>query len=677
MPLVTMPDGQVVMMPDVLTPELKARLQAKLAGGTPPVAKEMPPASDSSGVMSYLGDKLSQGTSAVKSAVEGVIEPAVTMATGLVAAPIGGFAGMAGDIYSGVTGGPRIGEEVASDVTKALTFQPRSQSAQKNLSIVGKAFEGSKLAGLPVVGQELAMLPKAAAMDLAYRGSKLGTSAQVQAGKIMQNALKPTATQVKSGDAAVAAQQLLERGISPNRAGVAELERRILQLQDEVANTIAGSQAQISKQKVLDRLMEVQGRFSNTVNPQADLAKIGQTGAGFATHPRIPGETLPIQLAQDIKKGTYRELSGKYGEMGSAEVEAQKALARGLKEEINLAEPRVSALNAEESALYKTLSVAERRLINDMNKDPVQLTGALRGMGSWGAFTANRSTAFKALLARMVYRAGKALKSGEGTPAPKVAPSNEMSLAPVGENILPPKPEAPMRQGRGLLSFADEQPKRTGAGLRSMPIVDYPIEPRLAPLYARGGVAAEIPTPKVAQNASLPSDLPPAVMPSMNAPSPLPVLQEANPLYRMKSIAEGSNGVTTPLPKLPPMGRGMLSLADDYRATPKQLDVESIPFKLRQEVLQNPEIVTATNAFIENAQTLRQAITMETNGFKKAQLEAQLRGLENRFAKGMRQLGIDNAVDALGLQKLYQSGGATNLPIVKSGRSGMLTGATQ
>ena len=46
MPLVTMPDGQVVMMPDVLTPELKARLQAKLAGGTPPVAKEMPPASD-------------------------------------------------------------------------------------------------------------------------------------------------------------------------------------------------------------------------------------------------------------------------------------------------------------------------------------------------------------------------------------------------------------------------------------------------------------------------------------------------------------------------------------------------------------------------------------------------------------------------------------------------------
>lgn len=125
------------------------------------------------------------------------------------------------------------------------------------------------------------------------------------------------------------------------------------------------------------------------------------------------------------------------------------------------------------------------------------------------------------------------------------------------------------------------------------------------------------------------------------------------------------------------MERGMLSLADDTPTSRKTFTVESIPFELRQEFLQRPEMVTATQAFVENAQILRQAIAAETNGFKRSTLEAKLRGLENQFAKGMRQIGIDNPIDALGLKKLYSSGGTTKLPIVKSGRSGMITGATQ
>jgi hypothetical protein len=64
--------------------------------------------------------------------------------------------------------------------------------------------------------------------------------------------------------------------------------------------------------------------------------------------------------AQAMKQGTYQVLKGKFGEQGSASVEAQKALARGLKEEIANQFPEISNLNANESRLLQLQPVLER-----------------------------------------------------------------------------------------------------------------------------------------------------------------------------------------------------------------------------------------------------------------------------------------------------------------------------
>jgi hypothetical protein len=114
------------------------------------------------------------------------------------------------------------------------------------------------------------------------------------------------------------------------------------------------------------------------------------------------GATIPVQIAQQIKQGTYGILNKKYGQIGSAETEAQKGLARGLKESIADAVPGVGALNAKESALIKTLGVTERRALMDLNKNPMGLSLLANNPASWAMFMADKSALFKSLAARMV-----------------------------------------------------------------------------------------------------------------------------------------------------------------------------------------------------------------------------------------------------------------------------------
>jgi hypothetical protein len=95
--------------------------------------------------------------------------------------------------------------------------------------------------------------------------------------------------------------------------------------------------------------------------------------------------------AQAMKQGTYRVLAGKYGEQGSASVEAQKALARGLKEEIATQFPEIGNLNAQESQLLDLQPVLERAVNRITNQQaigigaPIAGTAVKAATGSTGA----------------------------------------------------------------------------------------------------------------------------------------------------------------------------------------------------------------------------------------------------------------------------------------------------
>lgn len=243
-----------------------------------------------------------------------------------------------------------------------------------------------------------------------YIAPKIIKGAEDSAKWLMQSALKPTLEQLKSGQAKTAVDTLLEYGISPTRKGVDILKTKIDDLNTQINDKISNSNATISRDDVLASLQRVKQRFGEQADPVSDLAAIEKTGENFAvSHPK----QLSVQLAQKLKRGTYRALAGKYGEEGAASVEAQKALASGLRTGIGQKVEGVNTLNAEEAKLLNTLEVAERRALMDLNKNPGGLALLTQNAEQFALFMADKSAAFKGLLSRMIYRGGKALGSGE------------------------------------------------------------------------------------------------------------------------------------------------------------------------------------------------------------------------------------------------------------------------
>jgi hypothetical protein len=142
------------------------------------------------------------------------------------------------------------------------------------------------------------------------------------------------------------------------------------------------------------------------VNPQADMSAVKGVWDSFRTSPLVGGKTdIPVQLAQQLKTGTYRALGGKsYGEIGTASTEGQKALARGLREEVAGKVPEVVAPLAREAALMNVLSVAEKRVLTAMNNNPGGLAYLASNPTAAAVFLADRSAPFKSIMARMIYQ---------------------------------------------------------------------------------------------------------------------------------------------------------------------------------------------------------------------------------------------------------------------------------
>lgn len=281
--------------------------------------------------------------------------------------------------------------------------------AGQGVRALGGAINGGVTAGLvnpedagggAIVG---GLLPGAVQLSGSV-GNALSNLISKGSKRLMQSAVKPTLQQLKTGDAQTAVQTLLDYGISPNESGANKLRSLVDDLNNQVSAKIAGSTATVPKQDVLAALSDVRTKFGNQVSPTADLTAIQRVADDFAAHPAVVPD-IPVQVAQDLKQGTYRVLSGKYGEAGSAETEAQKALARGLKEGIGKAVPDVVPLNAEEAKLLKTLGVVERRALMELNKNPVGLSALASNPVGFAAFLADRSATFKALAARLINRA--------------------------------------------------------------------------------------------------------------------------------------------------------------------------------------------------------------------------------------------------------------------------------
>ncbi len=103
--------------------------------------------------------------------------------------------------------------------------------------------------------------------------------------------------------------------------------------------------------------------------------------------PANPGNPIPLDVAQAEKQGSYQNAKNAYGELSEAQVEAEKALARGYKEEIEAQAPELKALNAKEAeflGLQPSLERAIRRAGNQDVTDFKSLASGGAGMAAAG-----------------------------------------------------------------------------------------------------------------------------------------------------------------------------------------------------------------------------------------------------------------------------------------------------
>lgn len=334
---------------------------------------------------------------------------------GKLGGEIAGTAGAGGLVTNGLSKVPVIANSAPGLInairTAGMEAGAGGGATNALARAAGGAISGGVSAGLvdpqnalsgAVIGAAVPASVQAAGTIGKAIGEATSDATKAAARRLMQSAIKPTIAQLKSGDADTAVSTLLDYGINPNKAGVEKLRGLIDEKNAAIANAIGNSQANIDKSAVLNALTDVRGKFSNQVSPTADLGAIQKVADDFANHPNFPGATLPVQAAQEMKQGTYQVLAKKYGQLGSADIEAQKGLARGLKEQIAQAVPEVGPLNAEESRLITTLNVSERRALMELNKNPMGLATLAHNPIGWAAFMADKSALFKSLAARMV-----------------------------------------------------------------------------------------------------------------------------------------------------------------------------------------------------------------------------------------------------------------------------------
>ena len=288
-----------------------------------------------------------------------------------------------------------------------------------NIGKVGNAMFG-------VAEQAPGVLSKYASI-ITHPIENAGEALKGKAQTFMQSALKPTLKQSQTGRAQTAINTLLEQELPITKETVDTLKSNISNLNQDISSKIAGSTATVKKSDVLKPLNALYEERMVQTNPEKDLNAIESARQEFLKYNK--GEynpnVIPVQLAQDLKQGTYRALSDKYGGIPNpaeaASIKAQKTLARGLREQIASEVPAVKDLNAQESKLLDTLGVTERRMFMTLNKDPFGLSMLATNPLKTAAMLMDRSPAFKSILAIQMNKLGNALKSPElTTSSPKL-----------------------------------------------------------------------------------------------------------------------------------------------------------------------------------------------------------------------------------------------------------------
>lgn len=209
---------------------------------------------------------------------------------------------------------------------------------------------------------------------------------------------------------------LKEREISPDAQGYKDVLRKVGRNNQDVKLLVKGADGLVADVDPTGptfkrNIVQLKKTFRTQADPKADLKVIrgavkrwedrfGAKAAVPATplnaagqplfnngqpittgSPAIPAKTLLPSQAQELKQGTYRMNRKKYGQLGTAQDEFEKTVARGLAEDIVSRVPAVGPINKDSSEFLELSEQLRRFVGREGNKRLVGLKAMIAAHG--------------------------------------------------------------------------------------------------------------------------------------------------------------------------------------------------------------------------------------------------------------------------------------------------------
>lgn len=228
------------------------------------------------------------------------------------------------------------------------------------------------------------------------------------ANALMQMAIKPEKADRLSGAAGKATQTMLDEGINATRGGMEKAGALVDKLHKGVESQIAASTTAVPIAPIAEKYLAQYEKALSQANSAEDVAAVQKVWSDFIKNPAIAGsDSMTSQMAHLLKRGTQQAVGAKaYGEAGTTATEAQKGIARYLREGVGEANPQVLEPLKREAALMNVRDVAMNRVLAKGNNNLLSL-GALR-IGdnplSSAAFMADKSALVQSLAARLIHQ---------------------------------------------------------------------------------------------------------------------------------------------------------------------------------------------------------------------------------------------------------------------------------
>lgn len=276
-----------------------------------------------------------------------------------------------------------IKEPTQENIVAAVPFVgPASVAMSKDVQAGNYGGAAATLAGT-IGGAKMAGQVEPG-LNAAAQAVGLPEKMQGAANRLYQSALKPPPGSTSTAKVASAIKTGLNEEIPVSASGVDKLQGLVEDLNSKIQDTIKAGATQgatVNKYAVTSRLAGTAKKFATQVNPESDLATVSESGNEFL---RNQPTDIPAADAQALKSGTYQQLKGKsYGELKSATIESQKALARGIKEELATQFPEIGGMNAREGQLLGLDPLLERAVRRIDNHDIISLgTATATGAGA-------------------------------------------------------------------------------------------------------------------------------------------------------------------------------------------------------------------------------------------------------------------------------------------------------